>query len=249
MNGKRFETETGLASRPPADWSALGGPGSRFLSRMICSSLSAVQARLWLALVLTVGVVSVTVLKGSSQQEPAVPVYSAADQFSVAKNPNGPWSYGYTEGLGGPITLLTVHCTSCATGGLFDGWFGPYFGIFPLVDTTQGSRLIDTLLLHPALPNFYSVVRWTAPATGRFDLLGLFLGLDNGGTDVHVLKNGISVFDGQIRAAFDTSIFDRHVYVVNGDTIDFAAGIGPDGSMNNDSTGLKATITGPTPGE
>ena len=69
------------------------------------------------------------------------------------------------------------------------------------------------------------------------------MGADTATTDVHVLRNGVSVFDGQIRSQIDTSIFDLHLHVAKGDTIDFAVGVGPDGSMNNDSTGLKATIT------
>lgn len=218
-------------------------------NRTIITALPALRAGFWLVLILALALVPL-IVKGSSQDQPAVAVYSAADQFSVTENPNGPWSYGYTEGLGGPFTQLTFHCTNCGgTGGLFDGWFGPYFGIFPLVDTSQGGRFINTIYLHPAVPNFYSVVRWTAPTSGKFDLLGVFVGADTATTDVHVLRNGLSRFDGQIRAQVDTSIFDLHINVVKGDTIDFAVGIGPDGSMNNDSTGLKATITGPTPQE
>jgi hypothetical protein len=199
-----------------------------------------------LALVSVVGLMMFGMTWKGSSKEATAQVFSAADQFSVTQNPNGPWSYGFTEGLGGPFTQFTVNCTSCGgTGGLFDGWFGPYFGIFPLVDTNEEARFINTLFLHPAVPNFYSVVRWTAPIKGKFDLLGVFVGVDRTTTDVHVLRNSVSLFDGQIRAQSDTSIFDLHVVVAKGDLIDFAVGVGPDGSMDFDSTGLKATITGP----
>ena len=200
--------------------------------------------KFWLLVVSTLLLMFGMTPKDRAQESPQV--FSAADQFSVTENPNGPWSYGYTAGLGGPFTLHTVNCSSCGPGAIYDGWFGSFFGFYPWVVTSQGGRFIDTLDLHPALPNFYSVVRWTAPTSGRFDLLGLFVGLGiPATTDVHVLKNSVSVFDSQIRTQIDTSIFDLRVYVVKGDTIDFAVGIGSDGSMDSDATGLKATITGP----
>ena len=67
------------------------------------------------------------------------------------------------------------------------------------------------------------------PVIGR---LPLTLTLDKGGTDVHILNNGVSAFDGQIKTTLDTSIFDLHVKIKKGDTIDFAVGVGPDGSVS-----------------
>ena len=135
--------------------------------------------------------------KNSSQELPQV--FSAAGQFSLTQNPNGTWSYGFTEGLGGPFTLYTVNGNGGPGGPTQPEWFGPFFGGFPLVDTNLGAQSLNYFILHPAVPNLYSVVRWTAPTSGEFDLLGLFLGVAFATTDVHVLKNGASVFDGQNR--------------------------------------------------
>lgn len=197
----------------------------------------------WLVVVLAVLLIFGITPKNSSQELPQV--FSAADQFSLTQNPNGTWSYGFTVGLGGPFTLYTINGNAGPSGASQPGWFGPFFGGFPLVDTNSSAQSLNYFNLHPAVPNLYSVVRWTAPTSGEFDLLGLFLGTDFATTDVHVLKNGVPVFDGQIRSRLDTSIFDRHLKVVTGDTIDFAVGVGTDGSMDFDSTGFKATITGP----
>lgn len=202
------------------------------------------RVNFWLVAVLAALLMFGITPKNRSQEPPQV--FSAVNQFSITQNPNGPWSYGFTEGLGGPFTLHTNNCTtSCGPGGIYQGWFGPILSFYPWVVTSAGARFINILDLHPAEPNFYSVVRWTAPTSGRFDLLGLFLGVNPGGVDVHILKNGVSAFDGEVRTALDTSIFDLHIMVNQGDTIDFAVGIGGDGSMNGDATGLKATVTGP----
>lgn len=199
--------------------------------------------KFWLAVASTLLLMFSLTPKDRAQESPQV--FSAVDQFSLTQNPNAPWSYGFTDGLGGPFTLYTINGTAGPSGALFQGWYGPFGGGFPLVQTNDSIRNISYILLHPFAPSFYSVVRWTAPTSGTFDLLGLFVGLDKATTDVHVLKNGRSVFDGQIKAQIDTSIFDGHLYIMKGDTIDFAVGVGIDGSFDFDSTGLKATITGP----
>ena len=196
--------------------------------------------KFWLLVVSTLLLMFGMTPKDRAQESPQV--FSAVNQFSLTQNPNGPWSYGFTDGLAGPFTLFTS--TAGPNGTLFQGWYGPSGG-FPLVQTNDSIRNLNYILLHPTTPSLYSVVRWTAPTSGRFDLLGLFVGLDTATTDVHVLENSVSVFDSQIRTQIDASIFDLRVYVVKGDTIDFAVGVGADGSFDFDSTGLKATITGP----
>jgi Ca2+-binding RTX toxin-like protein len=68
-------------------------------------------------------------------------------------------------------------------------------------------------------------------------------------TDVHVLHNGVSLFDGVVNGYGPGSgpSFSGNVSVTAGDTIDFAVGYGPDGNCYFDTTGIAATITTPAP--
>src|SRR5690348_16900790 len=119
--------------------------------------------------------------------------YSGQGDFSVTQNPNGVWSYGYEAVLGGAFTRYTVSSSSG-----FIGWFGPVLGDpggppgFPLIigPTATTPPLLN---IHPS-PELYSVLRWTAPATGRWDVVGDFTGTGLTTTDVHILRNGISLF-------------------------------------------------------
>jgi hypothetical protein len=69
--------------------------------------------------------------------------------------------------------------------------------------------------------------------------------LNTGGflsTDVHVLQDGVPLFDGYIFGSRDVVAFNRIVAVKAGDTVDFAVGVGPDGNNISDTTGLDAKI-------
>lgn len=37
---------------------------------------------------------------------------NAVEEFSLTSNPNGPWSYGYSDSLGGAISLYDVASTA-----------------------------------------------------------------------------------------------------------------------------------------
>jgi hypothetical protein len=100
--------------------------------------------------------------------------------------------------------------------------------------------------LHPGESNVDSIVRWTAPSSGTFGINVTFSGLDLNGasTDVHVLLDGISIFNSVVSpnpASFATS-----GSLTAGDRIDFVVGNGGNG-ITDDTTGLSATIV-PEPG-
>ena len=85
------------------------------------------------------------------------------------------------------------------------------------------------------------MIRWTAPSAGSVKVSGSFYRLDQfATTDVHLLKNGTSIFDGTVNSPGPTP-FSLGQDVLLGDTIDFFVGYG-NGSYFNDSTGLSATI-------
>jgi hypothetical protein len=169
-------------------------------------------------------------------------IYSAAHDFSARLNPNAVWSYGFTTSVPGPFTLYSVSGTTFFSGEV--GWFGPIPSTtapgFPLV-VAQPNVIPDVLDMGPG-PSSYTVVRWTAPSRGRWDVVGQFFGTGLTTGDVHVLRNGTSVFGSPLNGSQITP-FSLVMDVTGGDTIDFAAGPGPDGNNDFDSTGFNVTIT------
>jgi hypothetical protein len=183
--------------------------------------------------------------------------YDAAADFSATNNPNGVWSYGWSQKLGSAFNLIA---TPQVIGGL-DTWRSDIYLPFtydPAVfhnGTSDSIYLSNTVLylpgqlgFHPGPFGEYAVIRWTAPADGIIAIQAGFVGLDFVGpttTDVHVLYNEASIFDGEVTGFGEGSgpSFRTIVYVAAGDTIDFAVGDGDDGTYNYDSTGIDAIIT------
>jgi hypothetical protein len=96
------------------------------------------------------------------------------------------------------------------------------------------------MAFHPGPNGEYSVIRWTAPQAGFLSLTTMFSGLVYVGpttTDVHVLLNGISLFDDVVEGFSATSSFSAARTVAFGDAIDFAVGFGSNRTYFNDSTG------------
>ena len=102
------------------------------------------------------------------------------------------------------------------------------------------------LAFHPGPSGEFSVIRWTAPTTATVSIAGSFTGTDCCATttDVHVLRNGVSLFDNSVNGFGATVSFSATVSIQAGDTIDFIVGFGSDGNFFNDSTGLDAVISG-----
>lgn len=170
------------------------------------------------------------------------PVYSAAHDFSFTLNPNAVWSYGSTTTLGAPFSLYTLSGPTFFSGEA--GWFGPIPGCcapgYPLV--VAGPNQVPTVLDMGPGPGSYTVVRWTAPSRGRWDVAGQFFGTGLTTGDVHVLRNGKAIFNSPIIGS-QVAQFSVSVDVAPGDTLDFAAGPGADGNNDNDPTGFNVTIS------
>jgi len=182
--------------------------------------------------------------------------FNAANDFSATNNPNGTWSYGYETTLGGAFNLYPN--SGQRVPGL-DIWINNAIAISgdPVVfhngtssPITFGSVTVQPgqLGFHPGPNGQYSIVRWTAPSTDSYSLATVFSGLDFVGptsTDVHVLKNGTSLFNGEVTgfgSSSDVNFSDTFTVAI-GDTIDFAVGYGTNGNYYYDSTGLDAVIT------
>lgn len=180
---------------------------------------------------------------------------SAASDFSASSNPSGNWSYGEIPNLSGPFTLFAA--TSVDSWGL-DYWMPASAG-YPLVahnatGTSQNvgaSTLIPVngLTQHPANGTGMSVVRWTCPADGQYSVTATWTGLSGWNysppttTDVHLLQNGASIFDGgiNVNGGGNVAAVSASIALVAGDVLDFVVG---DGGVSyyNDTTGLDATV-------
>lgn len=194
--------------------------------------------------------------------------YDPALDFSATDNPNGVWSYGWSIALGTEFNRDTEFGAFEFQGinypGL-DSWARNNVTL-PIVmhnGTLEPISIIRSggpslvfapgeLSLHPGLDNSYSVLRWTAPNSGNFEVKSVFEGLEPLGatTDVHVQINGTSIYDGYVNGYGDNTQqpFLGAFTLAAGDTVDFAVGAGGNGYIA-DSTALVATIAAiPIPG-
>jgi hypothetical protein len=193
---------------------------------------------------------------------PPPTVYSAAADFSVAQNPNGVWSYGWSTRRGSALQLDTASGEDMSFGHLI-GWSAPNFDAVLLHIAYAVTSFYDptfaapegTINMHPGPDGQNSIVRWTAPASGAYRIDCWFSGSDfvyPTTTDVAVLHGPTEIFSGEINSYRGAGLpFEQIVQVSVGDTIDFTVGYGSDGNYFGDSTALEATIrplTGP-PGD
>ncbi|HJW72294.1 MAG TPA: hypothetical protein VJ486_05510 [Geothrix sp.] len=117
--------------------------------------------------------------------------------------------------------------------------------------TVSGTNVVlvpNQLSMHPGSGGQYSVLRWTAPEAGSMDVRASFMGLDPAPTttDVHVLLNGVSKFDGTVNAYHAGQSFQGVLDVQAGDTVDVAVGFG-NGTYYSDTTGVQFRINKVTP--
>ncbi len=195
-----------------------------------------------LVLLCVLPVLALSLAYGLSDDQSKSNLFSAVDQFSATANPNGAWSYGYSEALGGAFHLYTLGGSDPADPNRRGWFFAPASG--PWVTINDYLAFVNLIELLPGSPaNPYTIVRWTAPSGGEFDVLGAFIGDRSCTTsDVHVLRKGVSVFNGTVKCVLEPSIFHFRSELDRGDTLDFAVGVGVDGNNFNDDTGLQVTI-------
>ena len=115
------------------------------------------------------------------------------------------------------------------------------------VDTYLGVYDTGTsTMLHPGPTGQYSILRFTASATGTYAINGAFSYMASNTTDVHVLFNGSTIFSGVSDSAHPSTGFSFSQVLSAGQTIDFAVGNGGNG-YTGDSTLLSATLAVPEP--
>jgi hypothetical protein len=176
--------------------------------------------------------------------------FDAATDFSANNNPNSVWSYGWSETLGS-----TFHFYPDIAKDPFgnDVWYQPGYNQFVVhngTETVTSIWQVGQLGFGPGQNNAYSIIRWTAPTTETYNVTANFVGAGNATTDVHVLKNGHLLFQGDINGfGSSAQLLPIQIAINAGDTIDFTVGWGTNGNINFDNTGFSATISSvPIPG-
>lgn len=105
------------------------------------------------------------------------------------------------------------------------------------------------LIVHPG-PTTDTIVQWTAPSTGNYNVVGFFELLDVNPTGVIglVYDNGMQLYSGTLTgpgAQHPMTVGEREDFsfvehLNAGDVLSF--GVNNDGDVNNDSTGFDAAI-------
>jgi len=201
-----------------------------------------------------------TLIAGAAQAT----TYDAAADFSSTSS-TGIWSYG-TGVTGTTFTPYTNFNPGCAAAGTACWQTATPIDNVPAVIANLSGATINfitvvlptgVLLVHPG-PSTDSIVRFTVPVSGDYDVSGFYELLDTNPTGV----NAIIAANGTVIASFlltgpgathpDTpgesqSFSATDIFLAAGTTLDY--GVNNDGNFLNDSTGLGLTFTTvPEPG-
>lgn len=192
--------------------------------------------------------------------------YDASKDFYIGTNPGGnssPWTYGWSASLGSTLNVFKGYSGNGQdyfSGTNVSAWFDNQImqsGVPTVMKNNSngyiainGTAVVpaansDKLLFHPGPNGQYAVIQWTAPSAGDYNVSSLFTGQDNHGTttDVHVLHNGVSFYDGFINGYLASDSENKTISVAKGDTISFKVGYGSNNFYGWDSTGIAATIS------
>jgi hypothetical protein len=187
----------------------------------------------------------------------AAAVYNDVTDFGNT-NPGGVWTYG-TGTTGSSIIPDTVYTNNCLQNGWACWQSASTTSNVPIVlknnngSTQSLSTLIlptDVLLVHPG-PVSDSIVEFTAPKAGTYDLSGFFELLDTNPSGVNVIYGTSGDLTSQTLSGPGATqnpdspgekvSFAQVLHLTAGENYYF--GVNNDGSFNNDSTGLAATFT------
>lgn len=176
-------------------------------------------------------------------------VYDAAAQFSTQSNPHGHWSYL----ADGSLLTTAVPKNVCGVKQFKEWWNAaqePDSASVTANKTTTSHECTsypitvpaDSLNLDPESLSDIAV-EWTAPAAGKYSVVGSFTPDEpscEADHPVAVLHNGSSVYSNTITST-STDSFDTTVKVAQGDTVSFVVYTGTTWTCLG--TGLKATLT------
>lgn len=180
--------------------------------------------------------------------------------FSLASNPNGAWSYGWSPVIGGGFTPLAFKQTVTVAGGIpIQSWqlaASRYPAVYHNGGTNtwspaEGTFPPDATWFHPGdtgQPENFGVIRFTVPA-GRAGVYALRTAVEphfkpafSGDCDFHVIKNSTELF-GRYLAHDEGASYSNVLFLAGGDTIDFVIGRGADSNLFGSGLKISATLT------
>jgi hypothetical protein len=197
--------------------------------------------------------------------------FDVSSDFSLDKNPNGVWQYGYsgTKSLDPADFRLDKQTERVGATGF---WHpaenkGPGPGYYPYIaynstnQTQYGSQKgwavrAGQVAMEASNSGQYSLIRFVAPADGTYQVQVRFEGIHFGlsTTDVHVLHNAKSLFDAEIQGyggdpnfhkvegANPVAEYSGKVTLAKDDTLTFACGYGKNQTHFGDTTGLSVQL-------
>ena len=228
---------------------------------LVLSNVQASQAGDYTVVVANaVGSVTSAVARLTVTSGPVPGHFDAASDFSLASNPNGPWSYGAMASVGGMFHPFSIKGLTPDDHGL------PieYWQLVPQVDPTvfhnsnevaaiagggQGVFPPGSIWVNSGTDgasNGFGVIRFTVPA----DKAGIYRletvvgsvwdGSLSGDNEYRVTRNGQEVF-GEFLAPRTGTNYSNVLSLAAGDTLDFMVGRGQDGIGYG--SGLKVAIS------
>lgn len=188
-------------------------------------------------------------------------VYDFSKDYSLEKNPNGVWSYGYSTTVAGEFSLMRSTNRSDNGSSVLEWWqHGEYpHPFFVRNSSTNSSYESGGMLIGPGevatgiglngTPPRYCVARFVAPegTTKEYLLTTSARNRITGGTDFdyHVLHNGISVFT--VFSGPNSIVgFSTNVWLQAGDILDFVSGPGADNNEAGGGTNIKIKLEAPS---
>lgn len=175
-------------------------------------------------------------------------MYASEASGSPSATFGGVWSVGgRTAAASTDFTLYGVHVADAHA----SGWAYAANWLSDVVCNISGGTLTNGLgpkgfHFHPTAGTSadYAVLRWTAPNAGTISTATSFgaLGITTT-TDVHVVLNGVSLFDGYVTTGggtVDASL--SNVIVSKNDVLDVLVGNG-NGDIGGDATGVFHSVT------
>jgi hypothetical protein len=198
-------------------------------------------------------------------------IHDLAAEFSIARNPNGPWQYGFSIASTPGPEQFRLHGLPVARG-VIGFWHpgpdndagGDYYP-YAAGNRSRQTRADPTrswairpgeIALEASNVGQYAVVRFVAPRAGRYRIKVRFAGVHFrlSSTDVHVLAGATAVFDGVVEGyggdpAFHAiegpaprAAWSGAVVLERDDVVTFAVGYGRNRTHFNDTTALRARV-------
>ena len=201
----------------------------------------------------------------------AATIFDLSKDFSTKTNRSGAWQYGYSATRSLDLAEFR-EVTYSAAASKISFWhpestdkpgpgYYPYIAYNPTDQTQYGSSngwaaRAGEVALEASNSGQYSLIRFTAPRAGVYEVTAQFAGIHFGlsSTDVHVLHNAVSLFDAEIEGyggdpgfhkiegANPTAQYSDRIELKAGDIVTFACGYGKNKTHYGDTTGLFARI-------